>query len=227
VFIDLEHTTLDLTMVQTMIMTAERAGITPIVRPPGLDAGLIQRVLDAGAQGIFVPHVHGASGAREAVDVVRYPPLGSRGLMPVARSSGYGRVPVAELMEYGRSELLLITSIEDLVGLEEVEQIAQTDGLDIIAIGPSDLSRALGVPGTANHPSMLEAVKRISEAARRGRKGLAIPNGNAALPQSLSALRELGVVYTNCSPGPEVRLLRGMTEQVSELRSNLEVRSEK
>ena len=73
-FIDMEHTTFDLSMVERMVLSAELVGITPIVRVPGNDASLILRLLDLGTQGIIIPHVEGVEGARRAVDAVRYPP---------------------------------------------------------------------------------------------------------------------------------------------------------
>src|ERR1700753_1939871 len=76
VFIDLEHTALDLRDVQSLVMAAEGAGVTPIVRPPGLDPGFILRLLDIGVQGLLLPHVESADLAAGAVAAVRYPPQG-------------------------------------------------------------------------------------------------------------------------------------------------------
>ena len=76
-FIDMEHTTFDLTLVEEMIRAADLAGVTSIVRIPGNDSSLILRLLDAGAEGIIIPHVEGLEGAKQAVDAVRYPPLGN------------------------------------------------------------------------------------------------------------------------------------------------------
>ena len=78
-FIDMEHTTFDLSMVERMVLSAELVGITPIVRVPGIDSSVILRLLDLGTQGIIIPHVEGEEGARRAVGAVRYPPLGHRG----------------------------------------------------------------------------------------------------------------------------------------------------
>jgi 2-keto-3-deoxy-L-rhamnonate aldolase RhmA len=109
--------------------------------------------------------------------------------------------------------------IEDLQALDEIDAIAATDGLDIIAIGPSDLARALGVAGQADHPKLVQAVERIADATRRaGKARLAIPLANPQLPRNLAELKALGVGYTNCGPAPEVRLLRAFTRQVTELR---------
>src|SRR5688572_27160414 len=90
-YLDMEHTGLDLGAIQTMVLAAERVGVTPIVRIPALDAPLCTRLLDMGVQGIYVPHVSTAEDAAAAVRACRYPPYGQRGLMPSCRAAEYGR----------------------------------------------------------------------------------------------------------------------------------------
>jgi 4-hydroxy-2-oxoheptanedioate aldolase len=143
VFIDLEHSTFDLHDVQAMVVAAELVGITPIVRTPGFDPAFILRLLDCGVQGILVPHVDSAEVAREAVQAVRYPPLGDRGMAAGSRAAGYGTIPVREHMDQSNREILLACIIEDVAGIERIEEIAAVDGLDLIAVGPSDLSLPL------------------------------------------------------------------------------------
>ena len=89
-FIDMEHTTFDLSMVERMVLSAELVGITPIVRVPSIDSSVILRLLDLGTQGIIIPHVEGEEGARRAVDAVRYPPLGHRGAAGGTRAARVG-----------------------------------------------------------------------------------------------------------------------------------------
>jgi 4-hydroxy-2-oxoheptanedioate aldolase len=218
-FIDMEHTSFDLRDVQLMVMAAERVGITPIVRTPGFDPAFILRLLDMGVQGIQVPHISNARAAREAVQAVRYAPVGDRGMAGASRASDFGKIPLKEHMEQSNREITLAVMIEDLPALDDIEAIAATEGIDIIAIGPSDMSRALGVSGAADHPKMLAAVQRVSDAIRKGGIArLALPMNHAALPRNAKQLRELGVGYCNCAPSPEVRMLKSMQAQVSEAR---------
>ena len=219
-FIDMEHTSFDLRDIQLMVMAAERVGITPIVRTPGFDPAFILRLLDMGVQGIQVPHISNARAAREAVQAVRYAPAGDRGMAGASRASDFGKVPLKEHMEQSNREITLAVMIEDLPALDDIDAIAATEGIDIIAIGPSDMSRALGVSGTADHPKMLGAVQRVSDAIRKGGIArLALPMNHAALPRNAKQLRDLGVGYCNCAPSPEVRMLKSMQAQVSEARS--------
>jgi 4-hydroxy-2-oxoheptanedioate aldolase len=219
-FIDMEHTSFDLRDVQLMVMAAERVGITPIVRTPGFDPAFILRLLDMGVQGIQVPHISDARAAREAVKAVRYPPLGERGMAGASRASDFGKVPLREHIERSNREITLAVMIEDLPALAEIDAIASTEGIDIVAVGPSDMSRALGVSGTPDHPWLLEVVHRVADAVRKGGVArLALPMNHAALPRGAAQLREMGVGYSNCAPSPEVRMLKSMQAQVAEARA--------
>src|SRR5213076_2069746 len=113
-FIDMEHTAFDLHYLTGMVMAAERAGITSIVRTPGFDPAFILRLLDQGVQGIQVPHVSDPETAREAVKAVRYPPEGDRGMAAGSRAADYGRTPLLEHMAKSNREVLLACMIEDM-----------------------------------------------------------------------------------------------------------------
>lgn len=221
-FIDLEHTSFDLRDVQLMVMAAERVGITPIVRTPGFDPAFVLRLLDMGVQGIQLPHISDARVAREAVKAVRYAPLGERGMAGATRASDYGKIPVSQHIEQSNREVTLAVMVEDLPALEDIDAIAATEGIDIVAVGPSDMSRALGVAGTSNHPKLVAAVERVAAAVQKGGiSRLALPMNHPALPRDAAQLRELGVGYANCAPAPEVRMLRSMESQVAEARALL------
>lgn len=218
-FIDMEHTSFDLRDVQLMAMAAERVGITPIVRTPGLDPALTLRLLDMGVQGIQVPHVTSAAMARAAVSAVRYPPLGERGMMAASRAADFGKVSLADHMARSNREITLAVMIEDLAGVEAIDAIAATDGIDIVAVGPSDMSRALGVAGESDHPKLAAVIERVRQAVEKGgRARLALPLDHPAFPRNAAQLKALGVGYANCAPNPEARLLRSLQAQAAEAR---------
>lgn len=221
-FIDMEHTSFDLRDVQLMVMAAERVGITPIVRTPGFDPAFVLRLLDMGVQGIQLPHISNARAAAEAVKAVRYPPLGERGMAGASRASDYGKIPLREHMERSNREITLAVMIEDLPAVADIDAIASVEGIDLVAVGPSDMSRALGVSGTPDHPKLVETVHRVADAVRKGGVArLALPMNHGALPRNAAQLRELGVGYANCAPSPEVRILTSMLAQVAEARAQL------
>src|SRR5712671_6635824 len=220
--IDMEHTSLDLHDVQACVMAAERVGITPIVRTPGFDPAFILRLLDMGVQGIQVPHIGDAAAARAAVKAVRYPPLGDRGMAAGSRAADYGRIPLVDHMAQSNREILLACMIEDMEAVERIDEIAAVEGVDLFAVGPSDLSRSLGVSGHPDHPRLVAAIERVREAVAKGAGArLAIPLAHAAFPRNAAQLKELGVGYTNCAPTPEVRLLRSLQAQAEEARKQL------
>jgi 2-keto-3-deoxy-L-rhamnonate aldolase RhmA len=219
-FIDMEHTSFDLRDIQLMVMAAERVGITPIVRTPGFDPAFILRLLDMGVQGIQVPHVSSAATAREAVLAVRYPPQGERGMAAASRAAEYGKTRLLDHMEASNREITLACMIEDMEAVENIDAIAAVEGVDLLAVGPSDLSRSLGVSGQPDHPKLVAAIDRVREAVRKSNVGvrLALPLAHAAYPRNAAQLKELGAGYTNCAPTPEVRLLKSLQEQAAEAR---------
>jgi 4-hydroxy-2-oxoheptanedioate aldolase len=218
-FIDMEHTSFDLHDVQAMVIAAERVGITPIVRTPGFDPAFILRLLDIGVAGIQVPHVGDAATARAAVRAVRYPPEGERGMAAGSRAAEYGRIPLREHMAQSNREILLACMIEDVAAVERIDEIAAVAGVDLLAIGPSDLSRSLGVSGEPDHPKLVAAIDRVRAAAQRSAGArLALPMHHAAFPRDAAQLKALGAGYTNCAPTPEARLLKSMREQATEAR---------
>ena len=221
-FIDMEHTSFDLRDVQLMVMAAERVGVTPIVRPPGFDPAFLLRLLDMGVQGLQIPHISDANAARAVVQAVRYPPIGERGIAGATRASNFGAIPLVEHMKQSNDEITIAIMIEDMPALEQIDEIAQVEGIDIVAIGPSDMSRALGVAGSADHPKLAAAVDRVRAALAKGKGArLALPSNHAAFMRNPKQLLELGCGYTNFAPSPEARLLKVMQAQVSEARKLL------
>ena len=167
-FIDMEHTTLDLHDVQACVMAAERVGITPIVRTPGFDPAFILRLLDMGVQGIQVPHVSSPEMAREAVAAVRYPPR--------RRARHGGRRPRRRLRQDPAVGTHGAVQPRDPAGLHDRghgggradRRDRRGRGVDLLAVGPSDLSRSLGVSGQPDHPRLVAAIDRVREAVKKG-----------------------------------------------------------
>src|SRR5882672_10219008 len=221
-FIDMEHTSFDLHDVQSMVMAAERVGVTPIVRTPGFDPAFILRLLDMGVQGVQVPHVSTVETARAAVAAVRYPPQGERGMAAASRAADFGKTPLLEHMARSNREIILACMIEDMEAVERIDEIAAVAGVDLLAVGPSDLSRSLGVSGRPDHPRLVAAIDRVRAAVKKGAGcRLAIPLNHAAFPRNAAQLKELGAGYSNCAPTPEARLLRSMQDQAAAQRKLL------
>jgi len=161
--IDTEHSPneVDTTLAQLQVMASY--AVSPVVRPAWNDKVLIKRHLDAGAQTLLIPYVQDASEAEAAVAATRYPPRGVRGVAGVTRASRYGRVK--DYVRRAEEELCLLLQIENRAGLDNLEAIARTDGVDGVFIGPADLAAGLGHLGDQQHPevqsAIQEGIKRI------------------------------------------------------------------
>jgi 4-hydroxy-2-oxoheptanedioate aldolase len=220
VFIDMEHSALSLERVQEMVRAADLVGITPVVRTPGNNPNVILQLLDMGVQGIQVPHIANRQDAVAAVKAVRYPPLGDRGVATSGRAARYGAVRLAEHVASSNEEIMLSVMIEDMEAVNDIEGIANTDGIDLISIGPSDLARALGVLGQPNHPKVRSTVEKIAAVIKKvGKNKMQFPLMHSTLPLSIPELRAFGVAYTHCNPLAQGRLLKSYQDQVKELRA--------
>jgi len=148
VLIDCEHGSIGIETAELMIMAAEAAGLTPIVRPPSNTAKEISQVMDLGAMGVQVPHVITADDARAAVAAVKYHPQGARTMAAGIRAQGYGLVSGSgEYIAEANAETLVCVQIEDAEALDNVDDILAVEGIDVFFIGPSDLSQSMGHPG--------------------------------------------------------------------------------
>ena len=157
--IDTEHGPMDPESIQHMVRAAEVAGLSPIVRVPRAEAVDILKILDIGAHGIHVPQVNSRQGAVDVVKAARYHPEGIRGVA-VPRALSYGLRPLGEALAEANREIQVIVHCENVDGLEKLDEIASVEGVDLVFVGPYDLSQSLGVPGDIFHPSMVKAVSR-------------------------------------------------------------------
>ena len=217
-FIDMEHTVFDMQTVGEMIRVADLCGITPVVRVPDENPKTILRVLDMGAQGIQVPHIAGAEGARKAVEAVRYPPVGDRGGAGSTRAAGYGAVPWQEHMRTSNEEILLIVMTEDKKGLAEIAEIAAVDGVDLIALGPTDISAALGFTDPAD-PKLKETFDELAAKVKAvGKAGVYIPVNHASCRFTPEDLLKMGVNYTSVAPAPPTIVLNALKASAQNIR---------
>jgi 4-hydroxy-2-oxoheptanedioate aldolase len=165
VVLDLEHASPNPETLENLIRAAECCGVTPLVRVPGAQPDVILRVLDAGAQGVVVPHVSCAEEARTAVRASRFHPLGARGISG-GRTTGFGTLSLPEYLALANTEILVALMIEDRIGVEAIDDILAVDGVDLVIEGAIDLSQSYGVPTQAQHPAVLTAVDHVAKRCR-------------------------------------------------------------
>ena len=165
VILDLEHASPNPETLENLIRAAECCGVSPLVRVPGAQPDAILRVLDAGAQGIVVPHVCCAEEARIAVRASRFHPLGTRGISG-GRTTGFGTLSLPDYMALANAEILVAVMIEDRAGVEAIDEIAAVEGIDLVIEGAIDLSQSYGVPGQPQHTDVLAALDVIAKRCR-------------------------------------------------------------
>jgi 4-hydroxy-2-oxoheptanedioate aldolase len=166
--IDTEHSPADLENVLRQLQVLAAYPTAPVVRVPWNDMVAIKRYLDIGAQSLLIPYVETSDQARSAVAFTRYPPQGVRGVALATRASGFGRNPGYALR--ANEEIVVIAQIENRIGLENLESIAEVEGIDALLIGPSDLHAAFGHVGESTNSEMVaiidDAISRIVATGR-------------------------------------------------------------
>lgn len=164
--IDLEHGAADLSDAVAVMRALRGSGCTPLVRVPDNDAAWIKRVLDAGAEGVMVPAVNSAAEAEAVVAACHYAPRGIRGMAaPIVRAARYGQDWQGYVRDIAE-RVLAICQVETGAAVENVAEIAAVDGLDMIFIGPFDLSGSLGHLGEPDHPDVRAAITAVEQAAK-------------------------------------------------------------
>jgi len=162
VVIDTEHAPTDVPDVLGMLQAMAPYPVSAVVRPADNDPVLIKRLLDFGAQTLILPYIQSAEEAQAAVAAVRYAPRGMRGVAGLTRASRFGAVP--DYTRRADAEICLILQVETALALSRIEEIAATDGVDGLFIGPADLAASMGHPGALDHPAVKAA---IEDAIRR------------------------------------------------------------
>ncbi|MFB4165313.1 HpcH/HpaI aldolase/citrate lyase family protein [Alteribacillus sp. JSM 102045] len=167
VVIDNEHGLLSTENIEHMVIAAEHAGVTSIVRVVSSESGEILKAMDRGAHGVHVPQVDTKEEAQQVVNAIKYPPVGNRGAAFSMRAARYGAVPIKDYLIHANEETLACIHIESKKALDNIEEIISVSGIDMVYIGPTDLSVSLGYEGSIDHPELLKAIDSIQETARK------------------------------------------------------------
>jgi len=163
--VDLEHSVISLEMMQSMFVVMENNGVIPIARVSCNDSVEIKRVMDAGAYGVVVPMINSPDDAKKAIEAVKYPPQGKRGI-GFARAQGYGE-RFSEYKELINDNSVVICQIETKEAIEKIDAIAAVKGLDGLFIGPYDISGSYGVLGELTDPQVIKAEEKVLTASRK------------------------------------------------------------
>jgi 2-dehydro-3-deoxyglucarate aldolase/4-hydroxy-2-oxoheptanedioate aldolase len=193
--VDLEHGAGTESELVGLLQSVEVGGSTAVVRPQSGERLRIGRALDLGASGIVIPQLKSADEVREAVSFLRYPPTGARGVALRTRGAGLGIVGHADVGQVNE-RILGIVQIESVGALGEADEIAAIDGVDVLFVGPADLSHSLGIPGKFEDQIYRAALKSVADAcAAHGKAAGILVYDTAVVPDLL----ELGFRFVGIS----------------------------
>jgi 4-hydroxy-2-oxoheptanedioate aldolase len=215
--IDLEHGAGDERETLFQLQALEHTSAAAIVRVESNARQRVHRVLDLGAHGIMFPRIDNAEQARDAVAAMRYPPSGVRGVAFANRACEYGST-FRSYLDTANDTLLCVVQIETEASVKNVRDIAAVEGVDVLFIGPSDLSQGMGIFGEFRHPTFVDAVARTSRAAAEFGKiaGILLPK-----PEDFAFFHEFGFRFL-ASGADGVLLNNAARSLVKTLRASLE-----
>ena len=185
--LDNEHVAMDRDNLISMIRAAEASDITPLARIKENQQVEILQNLDLGLMGVQVPNVNTPEQARAIVSSVKYGPIGVRGFSPSVRACGYGTNNIQEYIDKANRETLIVAQCETKEGLDNLDEILKIPEIDIVFIGPMDLSQSLGHVGDTKHPVVAGAIKEIKEKVKAAGKVVGTTAANAEAAKALIA----------------------------------------
>jgi 4-hydroxy-2-oxoheptanedioate aldolase len=172
VLIDLEHGTGNDGIMYQQLQALESTSATPLVRIDELSRPKAQRILDSGATGIMFPRIDNPAEAELAASMLFYPPKGIRGMAKMVRSSGFGKT--VNEYESIQKNLVGLIQVETINAVKEINNIAGIDGVDVLFVGPSDLTMALGIFNQFDHPVYQQAISDVAKAAQKHGKAAGV-----------------------------------------------------
>lgn len=195
IWLDAEHRVWEPRESETMLGRHHAADIDCVWRPPTKEKNALYRLLEDGAAGLMIPHVGSADEARALVQAMKFPPLGDRGFCGGGRDAGYWFGKPADYTDQANRETFLTVQIETPDALAIVDDIAAVPGVDVLFLGPGDMSLRLGCSPGVNDPVMMEVQQKIAAACRKHRKAWGRPVGTAADAKTLIELGAQFIVH--------------------------------
>ena len=172
--LDLEHGASTEADLLGLLHAVETTPAAPLVRPQSAERLRIGRALDLGAHGVMLPQLQSAAEVRAAIPYLRYPPAGVRGVALRTRGAAMGALGHADVARVVNERILGIVQVEAPGTVADADEIAALDGVDVLFVGPADLSHSLGVPGRFDDPAYLEALRTVVAACERHGKAAGI-----------------------------------------------------
>jgi 4-hydroxy-2-oxoheptanedioate aldolase len=170
VWIDQEHAAVPHQQLELFAMACRASGTDVFSRVAPTDYATVMRPYEAGCSGVMIAQVRTIEEVKQAVEWAKYPPVGKRGFFGANYECRFGEVPMAEQVKIGNSDRWLAIQIETVEAVEIADEIAATEGVDWLFVGPADLSVTLGVPGEFLHPKCIDALSHVGKATKKAGK---------------------------------------------------------
>ncbi len=171
--LDLEHGVGSESELLGQLMAIQATPTAAVVRVVSAERMRVGRLLDLGADGLMIPRLEALTDIEETVSWMRYPPAGVRGVATGTRGAGYGTVAHPQIKDLN-DRILGVFQVESTAAVEAASETAAIDGVDVLFVGPADLSHSMGIPGAFDDPAFLAALDRVAAAARAHGKGAGI-----------------------------------------------------
>jgi 2-dehydro-3-deoxyglucarate aldolase/4-hydroxy-2-oxoheptanedioate aldolase len=195
VVVDLEHglgTDGDL---HAQLLAVQVTATAAVVRVPSAERLRVGRALDFGADGLMIPRLESVAEVVETLRQMRYPPAGIRGVALPNRGGGYGEVAHADLATTVNPRLLGVFQVESAEAVAAAPDVAALDGVDVLFVGPADLSHSMGIPGRFEEPAFVAALDAVVAACRANGKsaGILLPNASGVAAARAQGFTFIGV----------------------------------
>ena len=206
VIIDCEHGPLNMLQAEEMVRAAELAGMSSVIRVANKDPVMISRALDIGANIVQVPQICNRQDAEDVVRAAKFAPLGERGVCRYVRAAKYTAIDKHQYFREANQETMVVIHIEGIEGISNIDEILSVKGLDVIFLGPYDLSQSLGVHGEVEHFKVIEMMHEVTKKAKNKNiaVGTFVDNTRMAEKwiqlgiQYISYSVDVGMIYEKC-----------------------------
>jgi 2-dehydro-3-deoxyglucarate aldolase/4-hydroxy-2-oxoheptanedioate aldolase len=195
-FLDMEHGSYGIETIRDLCRVSPSVRFTPIVRVPELQYPLVTRALDVGAQGIVFPRVESPKDLERAVSWTRTPPEGVRGFGLGAFHFGFEPLSVPEMIQHLNRNTLVVLQIETKRAIEARHELLSVPGVDVVMVGPADLSISMGIPGEFEDPRMVGAIESIRDACVEHK---VVPGIHVRSPKLAQFWQDRGMLFLSCS----------------------------
>ncbi|MCX5820475.1 MAG: aldolase/citrate lyase family protein [Deltaproteobacteria bacterium] len=203
VILDTEHGPMNVHQAENLVRAAKLSGAAPVIRIRENSDTMITRALDTGASGVQIPQVNTVESAKYAVESTKFFPKGNRGVCKFTRNAEYSHIPRKEYFQKSNDSTLVVIQIEGMEGVRNIDRILEVPDIDVLFLGPYDLSQSLGLTGQVTHPKVLSVIEEITKKARdknvtvgsfADKKETILMHKNMGV-QYLSYLIDTGLIY--------------------------------